>query len=41
MRNSAVLGMDYVADGAAFCPHPNMTKWVEVTAAQCFGAAVR
>ena len=34
-------GLDYVADGRGFCPHPNMTRWVEVTAEECFGVAAR
>ncbi len=26
----------YVSDGRGFCPHPNMTRWIEQTAQQCF-----
>lgn len=25
-------GLDYVADGRGFCPHPNMTLWIDQTA---------
>ncbi len=28
--------LDYVADGRGFCPHPNMTRWIEQTADACF-----
>ncbi|RJP38533.1 MAG: hypothetical protein C4547_04450 [Phycisphaerales bacterium] len=28
-------GLDYVADGRGFCPHPNMTRWIEITAREC------
>lgn len=28
-------GLDYVADGRGFCPHPNMTRWIEQTARAC------
>ena len=28
-------GLDYVADERAFCPHPNMTRWIEQTAEEC------
>lgn len=30
-------GLNYVADGRGFCPHPNMTRWIEQTAEVCFG----
>lgn len=29
-------GLDFVADGRGFCPHPNMMRWIEQTAAACF-----
>ena len=29
-------GLDYVADGKGFCPHPLMTEWIEQTALECF-----
>jgi hypothetical protein len=29
-------GFDYVADGRGFCPHPNMTRWIEETAKELF-----
>lgn len=29
-------GLEYVADEQGFCPHPNMTRWLEQTAAACF-----
>jgi len=29
-------GLDYVADGRGFCPHPNMSRWIEQSAGQCF-----
>ncbi len=29
-------GLDYVADGHGFCPHPNLTRWVEETVRACF-----
>ncbi len=29
-------GLDYVADGKGFCPHPLMTEWIEQTALACF-----
>lgn len=29
-------GLTYVADGRGFCPHPNMTEWIELTARECF-----
>ncbi len=25
-------GLNYIADGAGFCPHPNMTQWIDQTA---------
>jgi len=28
-------GLNYVADGRGFCPHPNMTRWIEETAERC------
>jgi hypothetical protein len=28
-------GLEYVADGRGFCPHPNMTRWIEITAKEC------
>jgi len=28
-------GLDYVADGRGFCPHPNLTRWIEQTAEEC------
>lgn len=28
--------LEYVADGRGFCPHPNMTRWIEETANECF-----
>ncbi|TWT44503.1 hypothetical protein RAS1_09180 [Phycisphaerae bacterium RAS1] len=28
--------LDYVADARGFCPHPNMTRWLEETANECF-----
>ncbi|GMU24231.1 MAG: hypothetical protein AMXMBFR13_43070 [Phycisphaerae bacterium] len=28
-------GLDYIADGRGFCPHPNMTRWIEQTARRC------
>jgi len=28
-------GLTYVADGRGFCPHPNMTRWIEATADEC------
>lgn len=31
-----LAGLDYVADEKGFCPHPNMTKWVEQTAKRCW-----
>jgi len=30
-------GLEYVADGRGFCPHPNMTQWIEITAKECLG----
>lgn len=30
-----LAGLNYVADGRGFCPHPNMTRWIETTAIQC------
>jgi hypothetical protein len=29
-------GLTYVSDGVGFCPHPNMTRWIEQTAKACF-----
>jgi len=29
-------GLNYVADGRGFCPHPNMTRWLERAARECF-----
>lgn len=29
-------GLSYLADGRGFCPHPNMTSWIEQTAEACF-----
>lgn len=29
-------GLNYVADEKGFCPHPNMTRWVEQTAHKCW-----
>lgn len=29
-------GLSYVADGRGFCPHPNLTRWIEKTAIGCF-----
>jgi len=29
-------GLEYAADGRPFCPHPNMTRWIEATARECF-----
>lgn len=31
-----LAGLNYVADERGFCPHPNMTKWVEQTALKCW-----
>jgi len=28
-------GLEYVADGRGFCPHPNMTLWIDQTARDC------
>lgn len=28
-------GLTYTADGRGFCPHPNMTRWIEEAAQQC------
>ncbi len=28
-------GLDYVASERGFCPHPNMTSWIEQTAEEC------
>jgi len=28
-------GLTYVADGRGFCPHPNMTRWIQETAQEC------
>lgn len=30
-------GLAYVADGRGFCPHPNMTRWLEENVAQLVG----
>ncbi len=32
-------GLKYVADGRGFCPHPNMTKWIQATAKESMGVA--
>lgn len=29
-------GLEYVTDEKGFCPHPNMTKWVEQAARKCW-----
>jgi len=29
-------GLSYISDGRGFCPHPNMTEWIERTANDCF-----
>jgi len=29
-------GLSYIADGRGFCPHPNMTTWIEQSARKCF-----
>lgn len=29
-------GLSYVADERGFCPHPNMTQWIEQTARRCW-----
>ncbi len=29
-------GLSYTSDGRGFCPHPNMTRWIEQTAEGCF-----
>jgi hypothetical protein len=34
-------GLTYAADGLAFCPHPNMTRWIEETAKKCFSGDER
>ncbi|MCH7807862.1 MAG: hypothetical protein IIB60_01450 [Planctomycetes bacterium] len=31
-------GLTYVADERGFCPHPNMTRWIEQTADACFAS---
>lgn len=31
-----LAGLDYVADERGFCPHPNMTKWIEQAAQKCW-----
>jgi len=31
-------GLRYVADGRGFCPHPNLTRWIEETARDSFDA---
>lgn len=28
-------GLEYVSDGRGFCPHPNITRWIETTATDC------
>lgn len=28
-------GLKYASDGRGFCPHPNMTRWIESTADEC------
>lgn len=30
-----LAGLDYIADERGFCPHPNMTKWIEQAAERC------
>lgn len=32
-------GLEYVSDGRGFCPHPNMTRWVEKAAERCFAGS--
>lgn len=32
-------GLTYTADGRGFCPHPNMTRWIEATAEECLARA--
>jgi sirohydrochlorin cobaltochelatase len=41
--SDVLAGLDYVADGRGFCPHPNLTRWIEETAESCFagGASTR
>jgi hypothetical protein len=29
-------GLQYVSEGRGFCPHLNMTQWIELTAQECF-----
>ncbi|MBI1827255.1 MAG: hypothetical protein HY287_03635 [Planctomycetes bacterium] len=31
-----LAGLNYVADERGFCPHPNMTKWIEQAARKCW-----
>lgn len=31
-----LAGLNYQADGRGFCPHPNMTRWIEETARECW-----
>jgi hypothetical protein len=31
-----LAGLDYVADKRGFCPHSNVTAWIEQTASECF-----
>lgn len=30
-----LAGLDYTSDGRGFCPHPNLTRWIEATAHAC------
>ncbi len=34
--DKVLTDLTYVADGRGFCPHPNMTKWIDETARRCF-----
>ena len=31
-----LAGLDYIADERGFCPHPNMTRWIEESAKKCW-----
>ena len=31
-----LAGLNYIADERGFCPHPNMTKWIEESAKKCW-----
>jgi sirohydrochlorin ferrochelatase len=31
-----LTAVDYIADERGFCPHPNMTQWIEQTARECW-----